>query len=215
MTAPIITIAQQKGGAGKTTIAAHVAQCMAASGKAVACLDIDPQGSLAMWGRLRAEAGIAPPVPVSAVSGWKVENEAKSMARNHDLLVIDSAPHAQTEAKAAIRLSTLVLIPIQPSPMDLWATEPTIKLAREARVPILLLLNRVPPRARIADLLVAEAEKLGVPLAATRLGNRVAYAEAMMQGQCAQELSRSSAAAKDMAALSDELTHHLAEQVAA
>ncbi|GAB5388425.1 MAG: ParA family partition ATPase [Alphaproteobacteria bacterium] len=206
MVAPIITVAQQKGGAGKTTLVSHLASALCQGGsQSVSLMDIDPQGSLALWGQLRERHAVEPPLPVNAVSGWKVENEAKAQARAHDLVIIDSAPHAQTETKAAIRLSSLVLIPVQPSPLDLWATEPTVKMARDARVPVMLVLNRVPPRARIVEALADQAAELGVTIATSRLGNRVAFAEAMMTGQTAIETHRRSAAADDIRALADEI----------
>ena len=90
----IITIAQQKGGAGKTTLAAHLALSWARE-KRVAIVDIDPQASLAAWFSLRQErlGKKAPAIDVAAITGWRVAAEVERQARSHDIVVIDSAPH--------------------------------------------------------------------------------------------------------------------------
>src|SRR5579862_1686549 len=89
-TATIITIAQQKGGAGKTTLAIHLALAWAAEGKRVALLDIDPQASLSNWFRLRRELqGGGAALEALAVAGWRVATEVERQARSHDIVVID------------------------------------------------------------------------------------------------------------------------------
>ncbi|MCW5700940.1 MAG: ParA family protein, partial [Rhodospirillales bacterium] len=137
MAAKTLTIAQQKGGAGKTTLAVQLATAFVTNGKRVALIDIDPQASLSAWDRARGAAHTAThlQLTVMAVSGWRINNELTRIRRDHDLVIIDSPPHAETEAKTAIRYADLVLIPVQPSPMDVWATQPTMNLAGEAGVP--------------------------------------------------------------------------------
>src|ERR1700730_13634225 len=172
MPAIIITIAQQKGGAGKTTLAAHLALAFAAQ-RRVAVIDIDPQASLATWFRLRQErlGALASGIEVAALGGWRVAAEVERRARSHDILMIDSPPHAETEARIAIRAASVVLVPVHPSPMDVWATRPTLELARQERVPALLVLNRVPARANLTDVMAAELAALGAPVAETQIGN--------------------------------------------
>jgi chromosome partitioning protein len=153
----VVTIAQQKGGAGKTTLAAHLALAWAVRLR-VAVIDIDPQGSLAAWFRLRRErlGDGAASLEVQALGGWRVAAEVERQRRDHDIVLIDSAPHAETEARLAVRAASLVLIPVQPSPMDVWATRATLDLAKAERVGALLVLNRVPPRATLTELMAAE-----------------------------------------------------------
>src|SRR5271166_1930858 len=151
----VITIAQRKGGAGKTTLAAQLAVAWARQGARVAVLD-DP-------------------------------------------------PHAETEAQIAVRAAGLVLIPVQPSPLDLWATKATLKLARDERRRPLIVLNRVPPRSGLTDRIAADLAQTGTPIAATRIGNRVAFVRAMASGLGVLESAEATAAAAEIAVLADEV----------
>jgi chromosome partitioning protein len=207
MPATIITIAQQKGGAGKTTLAIHLALAWAAGGKRVSIIDIDPQASVSTWFKLRHErlgAG-STPIEAVAVSGWRVTNEVERQAREHDVVLIDSPPHAETEARIAVRAGALVLVPAQPSPMDLWATKPTLDLARAEKTPALLVLNRVPSRSNLTGAMLDAFNALDVPLAETQIGNRIALAAAINEGKGILEYERSGAAAREIKALADEV----------
>ncbi len=206
MAASVITIAQQKGGAGKTTLAAHLAIAWAGAGRSVALVDIDPQGSLAAWYALRSErlGNGKTGLDFAAITGWRTEAEVERRARDHDIVVIDSPPHAETEAKLAIRAADLVVIPVQPSPMDVWATKPTLDLAGLEKVPVLVVLNRVPPRANLIEAMLAKLAELGAAVADARIGNRVALATAMLEGRGITEAS-SSRAAEEIAALAQEI----------
>jgi chromosome partitioning protein len=204
-----ITVAQQKGGAGKTTLAAHLAAAYALSGRSVATVDIDPQGSLTRWVETRAEArGGDPGFTHARITGWRTQREVERLLADHELVVIDSPPHAETEAKIAVRSAQLVVVPLQPSPMDLWAVEPTLELARAEKRPVLLVLNRVPARTRLADALVRRIEALGVPVAAAQVGNRTAFAAALLEGGSVCEGSRSRAG-EEISALADEILARL------
>ena len=216
MAAKIITIAQQKGGAGKTTLAAHLAVAWAAIAR-VAVVDIDPQASLSTWFRLRQErrAASVPGIEVAALSGWRITGEVERLAKRHDVVVIDSAPHAEVEARIAVRAASLVLVPVQPSPMDVWATRPTLELARAERVPALVVLNRVPARATLTEAMTAELNALGVPLASARIGNRVALAAALAAGRGILEAAPTSRAAAEIAALAKEVLQYTAQRDAA
>ncbi|MEI9987002.1 MAG: ParA family protein [Aliidongia sp.] len=152
MAGRVITIAQQKGGAGKTTLAVNLGLTAAEFGLRVALVDIDPQGSLTRWFALRRAAlGGAAGIELSTVTGWRAANEIDRLAREYDLVVVDSPPHAQTDAKTVIRAPHLVVVPVQPSPLDIWATKPTIDLAEAERKHPVLVLNRVPSRSPIAE----------------------------------------------------------------
>ncbi|MBP2228134.1 chromosome partitioning protein [Azospirillum agricola] len=210
MAGKVFTVAQQKGGAGKTTLAAHLAIAWAQLGHSVATVDIDPQGSLTRWHAVRTEAtGGKPGFTHVQINGWRTQAEVEKLARSHDIVVVDSPPHAQTEARIAVRAATLVVAPVQPSPMDLWAVHPTIELAAQEKRRLLLVLNRVPPRARIADELVAKVHELVAPpavgLAVAQVGNRTAYAGTLMSGLSVTEAARKSQASVEMQALAEEI----------
>ncbi len=203
----VITIAQRKGGAGKTTLAAQLAVAWARQGVRVAVLDIDPQGSLAAWIELRrARLGAnAIGFDFAAFPGWRASQWIEDRARHTDLVVIDNPPHAETEAQIAVRAAGLVLIPVQPSALDLWATEATLKMARDERRRALIVLNRVPPRSGLTDRIATDLAATGTPVAATRIGNRVAFVRAMASGLGVLEGTDATLAATEIAALADEV----------
>jgi chromosome partitioning protein len=120
-------------------------------------------------------------------------------------VVIDSPPHAETEARIAVRAAALVLVPVQPSPMDFWATKPTLDLARAEKVPALLVLNRVPARAKLTGAMLEAVQSFFVPLAETRIGNRTALAAALNAGQGILEYDPASTAAAEITALAAEV----------
>ena len=203
----VITIAQRKGGAGKTTLAAQLAVAWARQGAQVAVLDIDPQGSLAAWvdlRRARLGAG-AIGFDFAALPGWRAAQWIEDRARRADLVVIDNPPHAETEAQIAVRAAGLVLVPVQPSPLDLWATEATLKMARDERRRPLVVMNRVPPRSGFTDRIAADLVQSGAPVAATRIGNRVAFVRAMASGLGVLESADASPAATEIRALAEEI----------
>jgi chromosome partitioning protein len=203
----VITIAQRKGGAGKTTLAAQLAVAWARQGLQVALLDIDPQGSLAAWVELRrARLGAnAIGFDFTALPGWRAAQWIEDHARRADLVVIDNPPHAETEAQIAVRAAGLVVIPVQPSPLDLWATEATLKMVRDERRRPLVVLTRVPPRSGLTDYITAELARSGAPVATTRIGNRIALVRAMMSGLGVVERERASQAAAEITAFADEV----------
>ena len=142
-----------------------------------------------------------------AIAGWRVAAKAAELARNHDIVMIDSPPHADTEARFAISAAGLVLIPIQPSPMDVWASEATLALARAEKTPTLMVLNRVPARAKLTELMAAAIERLGVPLAKSRIGNRVVLASVMADGFGVTEAEPRTRASAEINALAREIVN--------
>lgn len=208
MAGRIYTIAQQKGGSGKTTLSAHLAVAWSLEqGMSVAILDVDPQGSLGEWLERREQRLGEDKVGLSfrTASGWGARREARALARDHDIVIIDTPPHADREARTAMELAALVVVPVQPTPADLWATEATLELAAKERVPALMVLNRVAPRARLTGEMIAALGDFDAPVAASRLGNRVAFAESLGVGGTALELRASSPAAHEVRTLAAEL----------
>jgi chromosome partitioning protein len=207
MAGRVITIAQCKGGAGKTTLAAQLAVAWARQGAKLALLDIDPQASLSAWIGLRrsrlGDAAIG--FEFAALPGWRAEQWIADHARAVDLVIVDGPAHIETEARIAVRAAGLVLIPVQPSPLDLWATAATIAIARDERRQVLAVLNRVAPRSTVTERIAGELSQAGAPIAASRIGNRIALVHAMAQGFGVLETAAASPAAAEVTALADEI----------
>lgn len=202
--AVVITVAQQKGGTGKTTLAANIAAALA-PGRRVAVLDIDPQRSLTRWFALRQAATQAAALTLAEVSGWRLGSELDRLKRSHDVLLIDSPPQIDTDARLAIRGADLVLVPVQPSPPDVWAAEGTLKLAEAERRPARLLLNRVPPASRLGETVKADLAARGLKLLRASVGNRTGFAIAFAAGLGVTEAAPRSTAAAELRAVLDEL----------
>lgn len=200
--AVVITVAQQKGGTGKTTLAANIAAAFAADCR-VAVLDIDPQKTLVRWIALRADR--KPALTFSDLSGWRLSAELDRLRGSHDVVIIDSPPRIDTDARLAIREASLVLVPVQPSPPDLWAAEGTLALATAERRPARLVRNRVPAASRLRTLTEAEITAHNWPLLSATLGNRAGFALAFAAGLGITEAAPRSIAANEMRALIAEL----------
>lgn len=212
MVAVVITVAQQKGGAGKTTLVAQLAAALAAQ-RRVAILDIDPQASLARWHAARKTAlkAAAAGLTFADTAGWRLDAEIERLKDTHDVVLIDSPPHAETEARLALRASDLVLVPLQPSPLDLWATRPTLDLAAAEKREAQVVLNRAPARGRLLDATRAALAHAGAPLIEAPLGNRTAFAMAMAAGLGVTESAPKGLAAAEIRALAAALDPWIGE----
>lgn len=204
MAAKVITIAQQKGGAGKTTVVAQLAVLWAHEGQRVALVDIDPQASLTAWHMARRRSmrdQDAGGIHLSTVGGWRLAAELDRLRKDYDVVLVDSPPHADSDARVAIRAADLVVVPLQPSPMDLWAITPTLEIARKEKRPFLVILNRMPARGRLPDQVLAKLAEDQIPVSEASLGNRVPFAASMMEGLGVVEVANKSAAIDDLRAV--------------
>ena len=131
----VITIAQQKGGSGKTTIAANLAAVFTIKNNlSTTILDTDPQGSLGKWFITRQEKLKSKnDIQFKTASLWGAQYEAKSLKEKSDLVIIDTPPKIDADGRPAIEVADLVLIPISPSQVDFWATESIIELAKRKK----------------------------------------------------------------------------------
>jgi chromosome partitioning protein len=143
------------------------------------------------------------------LSGWRLGSELRRLRGTFDHILVDSPPHAESDAKTAIREADLVLLPCQPNALDIWATQATLDFARSEGTDAMLVLNRVPPRGRAADLIRAEIAGAGWPLATAVLGNRQAFAASIGAGRGVAESAPGSSAGREIAALAQEVAARL------
>lgn len=196
----VIAIAQQKGGAGKTMLAAQLAVWFGME-RRVACIDIDPQGSLTAWGLLRADQVRArADVTVQSVTGWRLSRALDQVRASHEIVLIDTPPVLDGDQARAIREADLVLVPLNPSPPDLWAAEATLKRAAEERRRVALVFNRAPAASRLRRRLEVEIGARGL-LLLPALGNRMAFAMSFAEGLGVAEAAKPGLAGEECAAL--------------
>ena len=198
----VICLAQQKGGSGKTTIAANLAVEFRRRGLKVALLDTDPQGSLGRWFLARRERLGEAGMEFSTASAWGVGYECEKQKKLVDVVIVDTPPKVDADLRPALREANLVLAPVATSMVDLWATDGVFDLvAREGRR-AMIVLNRVKVGTRLGVTVAEAAAKVGGVLEAT-LAQRVAYAEALGLGLGAGEVSRQ--ALGEVGRLADEV----------
>jgi chromosome partitioning protein len=194
----IIAIISQKGGAGKTTIAVHLATAAAIAGHSVAIIDLDPQGTAASWGdRRQADA---PEVVSGQAARLNVLIEA-AQTNGADFLIVDTAPNADQTALRAAQIADVVLIPCRAATFDFEAIQATLTLGRLAQKPSFVVLNAIPPRSGIGREAAAGLKGQGAQVAPKMLSQRAAFAHGVIDGRTAQEFEPGGKAAEEIAAL--------------
>lgn len=190
----------QKGGAGKTTLAIHLAAEAATNGLRTLLLDLDPQASAARWADRRKPGAIDVDVAVEAPA--RLDAALRQAEREgYDLVVLDTAPHADQAALQVARLAALVLIPVRPSILDLDAMGASLDLCALARKPATVVLNAAPIRSRVVQEAAEAVAKLGGEIVQPIIRERVALRHALVDGRVAREYDPSGAAAAEVAAL--------------
>jgi chromosome partitioning protein len=199
----VIALLNQKGGSGKTTLATHLAGELAWAGRRVTLLDADPQSSALDWAQRRAQSGLEHLYGVFGLARDTLHHETPQIAQEADFVIIDGPPRVAALARSALLAADLVLIPVQPSAYDVWATQEMVQLIVEAQVfrPALraaFVINR-----RIVGTVIgreARAALADQPFAAltTEVSQRVAFADSVAAGRLVGELAPAGTAAREI-----------------
>lgn len=206
----IVALLNQKGGVGKTTLALHLAGAWSAQGRRVTVVDADPQGSALDWSAQRSKEAVPRLFGVLGLARDTLHREAPELARDTDHVVIDGPPRVAGLLRSALLAADLVLMPAQPSPFDGWASAEMLRLLEEARIfrPQLVarfVLNRCAARTVIARETAADLTNHDPPVLASRIGQRVIFADAARTGRLAADIDPSGPAAREIATLASEV----------
>ena len=189
MLSKVITICQQKGGTGKTTLAVHLALAIAKlHNLKIAIIDTDPQGSLGKWFVVRSEKKVSNEnLTFKTASLWGAQYESKALKKDHDIVIIDTPPKIESDARPSIEAADLVLIPMTPSHVDFWATEAIIDIAKKAEKKIFIQINRANERSKLVKKTYEYIDSINVKSTNTLIGHRQIYASSMGEGKTAIE----------------------------
>lgn len=208
----IIALLNQKGGVGKTTLATHLAGELSQGNCEVVVIDADPQGSALDWAQKRSQGGWRRRFGVMGLARETLHEEVPELARRADHVVIDGPPRVTALARSAILAADLVLVPVQPSPYDVWASSEIVALVTEARLfkPWLkaaFVVNRCVVRTVIGRELRHVLDQQGAPMQAlaSTISQRVVFAEAAASGRLVDEIDDTSPAAQEIALFGDEV----------
>ncbi|MFC7091846.1 ParA family partition ATPase [Halomonas salifodinae] len=203
----IIGVLNQKGGVGKTTLSVNIAASLARTGKRVLLIDADPQGSALDWAAAREGD------PLFAVVGLpkpSIHKELSLVGEGYDHIVIDGPPRVTDLARSAIMASDVVLVPVQPSPYDIWAADEVVKLIQEASVfkenlKSVFVINRKIANTAIGRDVREALEAYDLPTLEASVVQRVVFAEAAAVGKAVYEQDRDGVASQEIEAVVSEL----------
>lgn len=203
----IISLLNQKGGVGKTTLAVHLATAFARQGNRVLMVDADPQGSALDWSASRTEKA---QFPVVGLPKKTLHRELPTIAADYNFVVIDGAPRVYDVARSAIMASDLVLIPVQPSPYDVWAAKEIVDLLSEVSVfketlKTAFVINRKIVNTAIGRDVKEALSDYQVQVLKAQVCQRVSFAESAASGQTVLEIDPSGIASQEILALTDEV----------
>jgi len=211
MLSKVITIAQQKGGTGKTTIAVNLALAfIKIHNFKVAIIDTDPQGSLGKWYMVRNDKGYSNiNLTFKTASLWGAQYESKILKETNDIVIIDTPPKIESDARPAIEAADLVLIPLAPSHVDFWATEAIIEIAKKAKRKILTQINRANHRSKLIQDTYEYIKSIEVLSTNTLLGHRQIFVSSMGEGRTVVEKQRKGKAIDEIKEITNKIISEL------
>jgi chromosome partitioning protein len=193
-----ISLISQKGGSGKTTLSINLAIAAAKAGKQVILIDLDPQQSAARWARLRKADS---PVIMSGHAPNLAQLIDKARHAGAELVIIDTAPKSESASLVSAKLADLIIIPCQPSSLDLDAVADTVNIAKLAGKPATFVLNGCKAGSSLTDMAAEALTDYGLPIAPTRIGSRVAFVKSLTAGLGVVEYEPNGLSAKEIKAL--------------
>lgn len=203
----VIGLLNQKGGVGKTTLAIALAACFAQMGHRVLLVDVDPQGSALDWAAARQGDPLFSVVGLPRAS---IHKEIASIGAGYDIVILDGPPRVTDLARSAILASDLIVVPVQPSPYDIWAAEEIIKLVDEARIfkeslKACFAINRKIANTAIGRDVREALSAYPLHVLNSAVTQRVVFAEAAAAGQAVSEFGPFSPASLEIEALAKEI----------
>ena len=207
---PTIAVCNQKGGCGKSTLAINLAQAFVVDGLRVLLVDLDPQGSASDWSSIAP----APDFEVQEMERGTLVRQARALRRQFDVVLIDCPPQLAEPSAAAIRIADLVLVPVQPSPLDVWATGAIVELiqARQSasggKPRAAYVVSRAISHTALQRSLAEALGKQDLPLLSAGTTQRVVYASTASAGRTVFD-GRPTVARREMEAIRDEIKEML------
>lgn len=202
----VISVLNQKGGSGKSTISTHLARGIQLRNLNVLLVDSDPQGSARDWAAVREDQ----PVTVIGLDRPTLDRDIKKLNHN-GIVIIDGAPQASDLAISAIKASDLIIIPVQPSPYDIWATADLVDLVKqrqeitEGKLKAFFVISRVIQGTKLGNEITEALKDYDLPILETKITQRIAYPTVTIEGKTVFDIKEQNSASQEMNNLIDEI----------
>ena len=210
----IISLINQKGGVGKTTLSINIASHLARSGYKVLLIDADKQASASTWASLRDET----PFQVVSLARENMAKDALSLASEYDFTLIDAPPHAEAVSRSCIIASDMVVLPIEPSGLSTWASDVTVQQVQQAQeyketLKCGFVVSRKIGKTVIGRQVREMVESSGIRIFSADIENRVAFAESITMGQNIFEWNADQKAIQEIETLTKEIIDYGQEEL--